>query len=179
MTREQLIEALTDAAILENIECKLSTHVLGSMAGSANLVTEQVLMRPSIVGPDNQHEAIVVRAELASRATSVSPPISNSTAQVASTIVENLEAMRQAAQQDEQTQKKRRKEEAGAASSSHQDSPSHDAGQEDTKHADDQQEALEKAAKMKALEARLATLDARQKAAADEQRRIEAWRCSE
>ena len=46
LTHDPLVAALQDAVIPEDIDCEASTHVMGTMASTANLVTEQVLMAP-------------------------------------------------------------------------------------------------------------------------------------
>ena len=186
LTREPFKLVLPEAVVSE--ECLLSAHVTGTMAGVTNLTSMQLVMRPKIVGPDNGHEAVVVRAELGARSCVVLKPCSTSTSQAASKIADSVQQAALATRGDEQAQKKRRMEQAASSSGDGQASPSHDAGQDD----DDKQaarqvaheaaqeaaqadhEAAQEAARQAALQelaARQAALDAQKKAAEEEQQR--------
>ena len=51
LSREPLKDALRATVVEDN--CSLTCLVLGTMAGMSNLTTEQVMLTPKIIGPDN------------------------------------------------------------------------------------------------------------------------------
>ena len=91
LTHNPMSQVLQEAVVDDDV--LLSFHGLGSMWGMSSLATTQEFLFPKIVGPDNGHEALLVRAEFAQIAPTVVltlAPHSASTVQAASKIMDQV-----------------------------------------------------------------------------------------